>query len=135
VRRRPAPFVDGSAGLDKMGFDRPWIGTHSKRLIHLQEIRRGDSLRYPGIYYQSYHNCCVRLNSRGFMRHSTHFILLASTSYSRRYGIVCATISSSLFHSSNPMSPTSRSTLKPKYGNCLSILSKREACRSRRWTC
>src|SRR5437667_5292195 len=85
------------------------------------EIRLGNSFRCSDIYYQSYNVCCVHLNSGGFTRHSTHFILLSSTSYSCKYAMVCAAISSSLLHSSNPMSPTSHSTLKRKYGNCLSI--------------
>ena len=99
------------------------------------EIRLGNSLRCSGIYYQSYNACCVHLNSGGFTRHSTHFILRSSTSCSCRYAIVCAVNSSSFLHSSNPMSPTSRSTLKRKYGNCLSTSVERAARRTRRCIC
>ena len=89
-----------------------------------------DDVECSSIYYQSYHVWCVRLKSGEFMRYSTHFILLFSYSY--RYARVCAAISSSLLHSSNPMSPTSRSILKWKYGNHLSTSMKWTACLSRR---
>src|SRR6266496_5598439 len=91
-----------------------------------------DDVGCSSVYYQSYHVWCIHLKSGGFTRHSTHFILLSSTSYSCRYARVCAAISSSLLHSSNPMSPTSRSTLKRKYGNRLSTSMERAVRPSRR---
>src|SRR5579859_852682 len=62
----------------------------------------------------------LHLNRGGLIRQFTHIVLLSSASCSSEYDIVFATMSSSLFHSSNPISPTSRSTLKRKYGNFLS---------------